>query len=97
MLEEVASLPWSVSYGLEFLAYFEAAGFLLIAKRSGGARCLLYYLWVFGHPVLLAQHLSRLAILLRLALALFKYANSGSASCGSSAPQPCWHSIALDS
>jgi hypothetical protein len=44
MLEEVADLPWSASYALKFLSYFGATGFLLAAKRSGEARCLLYYL-----------------------------------------------------
>jgi hypothetical protein len=50
MLGEVADLLWSAPYALEFLAYFGAAGFLLAAKRSEGARCLLYSLWVFLAP-----------------------------------------------
>jgi hypothetical protein len=97
MLEEVADLPSSAPYALEFLAYFGAASFLLVAKWSGGTRCLLYSLLVFGHLALLAQHLSMLRIFLRLALALPECANSGSASCGSLAPWPCWHSVAPDS
>jgi hypothetical protein len=97
MLEEVDDLPWSALYALEFLAYFGVAGFLLAAKRSGGARCLLYSLCVFGYPALLAQRPSRLVILSWLALALPKGANSGSASYESLAPRPCWHSVAQDS
>jgi hypothetical protein len=89
MLDKVAYLPWSALYALQVMAYFGAAGFLLVANRLGGARWLLYSLWVFGHPALLAQCLSRLAILLQLALALSEYANLGSASCGSSAPKAC--------
>jgi hypothetical protein len=83
MLEAVADLPRSVPYALQFLAYFGAAGFLLAAKRAGGARCLLYSLCFFSHLALLAQCPSRLAIFLRLALAYSKCTNSGSASCGS--------------
>jgi hypothetical protein len=97
MLEEVTDLPWSAPYAPAFLAYFRAADYLLVAKRSGGARCLLYSLWVFSHPALLAQRPSKLMILLQLALALPECANSGSAFCGSLAPQPCWHSVARDS
>jgi hypothetical protein len=33
MLEEVADLPWSALYALEFQAYYGAAGFLLAAKE----------------------------------------------------------------
>jgi hypothetical protein len=96
MLEEVADHPWLAPYALEFLAYFGAAGFLLAAKRSGGALCLLYSLWVFGHSALLAQRPSRLVVLSRLVLALPRCANSGSVLCGSLAPRPCWPSVARD-
>jgi hypothetical protein len=76
MLGGVADLPWSAPYALEFLAYFGAAGFLLTAKRSEGARCLLYSLWVFGPPALLAQRRPGLVDSSQLMLALPGCANS---------------------
>ncbi len=96
MLGEVADLPWSAPYALKFLAYFGAAGFLLVAKRSEGARCLLYSLWVFSLPALLAQHRSRLADTSRLVLALPGCANSRWRVCNEVWPAsgaPLWRGL----